>query len=138
MTAKTPCPCGSGLAYRDCCGPFIEGRAIPDTALRLMRSRYSAYALGHQAWIAETWHPSTRPCTLELGEAVRWLDLKVLATEAGGPQDDLGVVEFVARYRVGGRAHRLHERSRFRRLDGRWYYLDGDLGPEAAAGPRPE
>ena len=60
---------------------------------------------------------------------MRWLGLKILATDAGGPEDAHGTVEFVARYKIDGRARRLHERSRFRRRDGRWFYLDGDLAP---------
>ncbi len=86
-----------------------------------MRSRYSAYALGLIDYLLATWHPSTAPGELEL-PPVKWLSLEVRqATESG----DAAVVEFVARYRVNGRAERMHEVSRFVRQDGRWYYIDG-------------
>ena len=98
-----------------------------------MRSRYTAYTRGDARWLRETWHPDTRPPSLEPDDTVRWIGLKILATEAGGPKDQRGLVEFVARYKVGGRAHRLHERSRFQRLDGRWLYVDGDLDPDPSA-----
>ena len=93
-----------------------------------MRSRYTAYTRGDSAYLAATWHPSTRQPGLTLGEPVRWTGLQVVAREAGGPDDTEGTVEFIARYKVGGRAHRLHEVSRFRRWEGRWTYLDGAPG----------
>lgn len=90
-----------------------------------MRSRYVAYVRGRTEYLLRTWHPSTRPSTLDLErESVRWLGLQVRRVEAGGVGDRDGVVEFVARYKIGGRAHRLHETSRFVREDGRWFYLD--------------
>lgn len=94
-----------------------------------MRSRYSAYVRGEEAYLLATWHASTRPPSLDLAEdaATKWLGLEIKRTEAGGEQDQRGLVEFVARYKVGGRAHRLHEVSRFVREDGRWYYVDGDV-----------
>lgn len=128
------CPCG-GVAYARCCGPFHTGDAVPATAEQLMRSRYSAYVLGDTAYLRSTWHPSTCPADLETSEAdaaaTRWLGLDV---KRHTPQDAVhATVEFVARYKVGGRAHRLHETSRFVRLDasgaesaeGRWLYVDG-------------
>lgn len=87
-----------------------------------MRSRYSAYVLGLEDYLLDTWHASTRPAALDLGlgPPPKWLGLEVKArTETG----DTGTVEFVARCRVGGRAQRLHEISRFVREGGRWYYL---------------
>jgi len=91
-----------------------------------MRSRYVGYALARKEYLLRTWHVSTRPETLDLNdvEPVRWLGLKIVRTEAGGPADARGVVEFVARYKVGGKAHRLHEISRFVREGGQWFYLD--------------
>ena len=87
-----------------------------------MRSRYAAYVLGLLDYLLATWHPSTAPGDLEL-PPLKWLGLEVRTSEASG---DAGVVEFVARYRVGGgSAVRLHERSRFVRIDGRWLYVDG-------------
>lgn len=94
-----------------------------------MRSRYSAYCLGLGDYLSATWHPSTRPAELELvgPERLRWIGLTVRGHRASGP--DRAEVEFVARYRVGGRGHRLHETSRFVREEGRWYYLDGEIHP---------
>ena len=88
-----------------------------------MRSRYSAYVVGLIDYLLGTWHPSTSPGDLELSP-VKWLGLEVRHTEQAG---DAGVVEFVARCRVNGRAQRMHEISNFVRLDGRWYYIDGRM-----------
>ena len=91
-----------------------------------MRSRYSAYVLGLADYLLATWHPSTRPATIEPGPpGLRWLGLTV--RDAPPPSGDAGEVEFVARSKLGGRAQRLHERSRFVREHGRWFYVDGDL-----------
>jgi SEC-C motif-containing protein len=86
-----------------------------------MRSRYSAYVLGLIDYLLATWHPSTAPGDLEL-QPVKWLGLEVRHAEMTG---DAGVVEFVARCKVGGRAERMEETSRFVRQDGRWLYIDG-------------
>ena len=92
-----------------------------------MRSRYSAYVLGREPYLLATWHASTRPTALDLDKETspRWLGLDIKRHQATGP--DSAVVEFVARYKIGGRAHRLHEVSRFVREDGRWYYVDGEF-----------
>lgn len=89
-----------------------------------MRSRYSAYARGLEDYLLATWHPETRPAALDLAGAPqpKWLALEVKSHASDG---DAATVEFVARFRVGGRAQRIAERSRFRREAGRWYYLDG-------------
>lgn len=94
-----------------------------------MRSRYSAYVRSDAKYLLRTWHVSTRPHDLDLDteRAVKWLGLEVLVTEAGGSGDVQGVVEFVARYKVNGKAHRLHEHSRFVKEDGQWFYVDGDI-----------
>jgi len=125
---SAPCPCGRPLAYAACCGRWHAGpRALQaPTAEDLMRSRYSAYALGLVDYLAATWHPSTRPADLSpLPAGLRWLGLEV---RRHVPQDaDHALVEFVARSKLGGRAERLHETSRFVREQGRWFYVDGDL-----------
>lgn len=118
-----PCPCGSGAAYAACCGRWHAGEPAP-TAEALMRSRYSAYVLGLAAYVLDTWHASTRPAEMALEPAVKWLGLEVRRHVAEG---DRATVEFVARSKLGGRAHRLHETSRFVREGGRWFYVDGDL-----------
>ena len=101
-------------------------REWPLTAQALMRSRYDAYEAGDTAWLLASWHPSTRPGQLPLEPGTTWLGLEVRGHRA--IDADHAEVEFVARYRVGGtRAVRLHERSRFVREGGRWYYVEGDL-----------
>ena len=90
-----------------------------------MRSRYSAFVLGDAGYLLRTWHPSTRPATLELDDGVRWTGLDVLATTGGSLLAAEGTVEFRAHHVVAGRAGAQHERSRFLREQGRWFYLDG-------------
>lgn len=121
----TDCPCGSGKPFSACCGPRLAGDPAP-TPEALMRSRYTAYVLGDVDYLQRTWHSSTRPSELDLEDGVKWLGLKVVRTE-GGEKDETGTVEFVARFKVGGKAHRLEEKSRFVREGGRWVYLDGDV-----------
>jgi len=121
----TACPCQSDRPYADCCGRLHAG-GVAETAEALMRSRYSAYALGLTGYLMATWHPDTRPAEVEPGDpaATRWLGLEVKRHAATGP--DSAIVEFVARCRTGGApAVRLHEISRFVREAGRWYYVDG-------------
>lgn len=126
------CPCGQdngksrALGYAQCCGRFIEAfDTVPaPTAEALMRSRYTAFVLQDAAYLLATWHASTRPVALDFEPVPKWLGLEVRAHQTTGV--DTAEVEFVARYRVDGRAVRLHERSRFVREDGRWYYVDGD------------
>lgn len=90
-----------------------------------MRSRYSAFVLGDPAYLLATWHPRTRPADLDLDPDVRWTGLDVLATAAGSPFEAEGTVTFRAHHVVAGRAGAQHERSRFLREQGRWFYLDG-------------
>ncbi|TDR82232.1 SEC-C motif-containing protein [Paludibacterium purpuratum] len=95
-----------------------------------MRSRYVAYTLQAVEYLLATWHADSRPDRLDLSDespALKWVGLEVLRTVGGESGDQEGVVEFVARYKLGGRAARLHEVSRFVAIDGRWFYLDGDL-----------
>jgi SEC-C motif domain protein len=133
VTAEGPCPCGRKdargrpLAFARCCGPYLadfEHSPAPD-AESLMRSRYSAFVLEDADYLLATWHPAHRPAELTFEPGLKWLGLDVKdhqqidATHAE--------VEFVARSRQAGRAHRLHERSRFVCEDGRWFYLDGEM-----------
>lgn len=100
----------------------------PATAEELMLSRFAAFRDGDAAWLLRTWHPSTRPATLDLSDNPRWRGVQIVDTLAGGPSDDTGVVEFRATYlRDEGGVEVLHERSRFVREDGQWYYVDGDV-----------
>lgn len=119
------CPCGSGRRYAVCCGALHSGAREAKTAEALMRSRYSAYVLRLEAYLLHTWHPDTRPGSLDLtNDQTRWLGLTVRGTQAGGPADQTGQVSFTALYRMGAQQHRLDEKSRFLRLNGRWVYLD--------------
>jgi SEC-C motif domain protein len=128
----TACPCGrkgadGPLDYVRCCARFIEGDAVAPDAETLMRSRYTAYVLGREAYLLDTWHASTRPPSLQLANdaPAKWLGLDVLL-HATDPRDpNRAEVEFIARYKIGGRALRLHELSRFVCEAGRWYYVDG-------------
>ncbi len=93
-----------------------------------MRSRYTAYVRRDAEYLSRSWHPSTAPESLTLDHAV-WLDLEILATEAGGPDDATGTVTFVAHYQTtGGPPEALRETSRFVREQGEWLYLDGNVG----------
>ncbi len=126
-TKSTPCPCGAP-DYAACCGRYHGGTPAPD-AEALMRSRYSAYVLKLDPYLLATWHPDTRPASLNLADDdAKWLGLEVKNHSL--QEADHATVEFVARYKVGGRAHRLHEISRFVREDGRWYYVDGTFPSE--------
>lgn len=122
---ETTCPCGSNKTYAACCGPYLDDTAIAPTAEALMRSRYSAFTMMREDYLLATWHASTRPDTLGLTEdtAGKWLGLQVKRHEQQDAEH--AIVEFVARHKIGGRAHRLHEVSRFVREDGRWFYVDG-------------
>jgi SEC-C motif-containing protein len=142
LTTQRPseCPCGGAAAnlrsgakpprFALCCGRYIDGGEAAPTALELMRSRYSAYVLGASDYLRATWAPQTCPADLDATpdapDAPRWLGLQIKRFAA---QDETHAeVEFVARYKVGGRAHRLQELSRFvRGDDGRWRYVDGDV-----------
>ena len=128
-----PCPCGTGLPLAECCGRRHDGTAPAATAEQLMRSRYSAFAVGDAAYLQQTWDADTRPRSLTLEPDVRWTGLEVLATSGGGLFDAEGTVAFRAHSRAGGEEHvqaeHTHqERSRFRRVGGRWVYVDGEPG----------
>ena len=92
-----------------------------------MRSRYAAFALGLDNYLLATWHRTTRPAAIDHDDThpPKWIGLQVMAHRQLDAEH--AEVEFLARYRVGGRAHRLHELSRFVREDGRWFYVDGTL-----------
>ena len=91
-----------------------------------MRSRYSAYVELDEAYLLSTWHASTRPSRVRLNPGQRWLGLSIKTCSEGPAEDNWGTVEFVARFKVEGKGHRLRENSRFERIEGRWYYLDGE------------
>lgn len=131
MTETRRCPCGSAQPYAACCGLYIDGGQQPDTAERLMRSRYTAYTTKREPYLLRTWHVSTRPGELALEQSggTKWLRLEIISIKAGDARDAQGSVEFVARYKVNGKAGRLHEVSRFTRDNGQWFYVDGEIAP---------
>ena len=133
LTEQSPCPCGRvdarrrPLAFARCCGRYLadfEHQPAAD-AESLMRSRYCAFVLEDADYLLATWHATTRPADVQFEPGLKWLGLEV--RDHRQDDDAHAQVEFVARSRLAGRAHRLHERSRFVREDGRWYYIDGDL-----------
>ncbi len=122
-----PCPCRSGERFGACCAPRLDGSSPAPTAETLMRSRFTAFAVGDTEYLLRTWHPRTRPRRLELDPQQRWMFLEILDTERGGPFDEVGQVEFRAHYRFPKTRGTLHERSRFTRVDRHWLYIDGDI-----------
>src|SRR5262245_27306965 len=130
------CPCGSGDDERACCGPILDGVPAP-TALALMRSRYTAYvrgAIDHliQTQAVETRGEVDREAVARWSRDTEWRGLEIVATEAGGYDDSEGVVEFVAKGVTRGAPFAQRERSRFRREDGQWVYVDGKTASEPA------
>ena len=116
------CPCGLGDDYKSCCGRLHAGAQAP-TAESLMRSRYSAFAVGDAGYLLRTWHPSARPQNLSLDPALRWTRLAVLETRDGGLFDTTGTVQFRAVYVQQGKRGVLAETSKFVRQDRHWTYL---------------
>ncbi|WP_277189300.1 YchJ family protein [Caballeronia sp. BR00000012568055] len=131
------CPCGGASPVRRpnakaprydlCCARFIEGGEKPANAMELMRSRYTAYVLGNTPYLRSTWAEETCPPDLDASDTTtRWLGLDIKRHTVVDINNE--EVEFIARYKVDGRAHRLHEASRFRRNSiGNWIYIDGEI-----------
>ena len=131
LQPSAPCPCGRtdargrALRFADCCSPCLNQQGPASEAEALMRSRYSGFVLERADYLRATWHASTCPAQLDLDPAAKWLGLEVRAHHR--VDADHAEVEFVARFRVAGRAVRQHERSRFVREQGCWWYVDGDV-----------
>ena len=117
------CPCLSGLPYDECCGRLHRGEARAATAEQLMRSRFSAFAVSDAVYLLRSWHPSTRPSSLDLDDSLRWYRLDIERVVAGGPLDTRGEVLFVAHFRSADGPGTLEEHSLFERVDGEWFYL---------------
>ncbi|MDX3524498.1 YchJ family protein [Streptomyces scabiei] len=117
------CPCGLPEAYESCCGRRHSGAAAAPTAEDLMRSRYSAFVVRDEAYLLSSWHPRTRPATVDFDTTMRWTGLEILDTRDGSAFHSTGTVTFRASFRGGS----LHERSRFERVDGAWVYVDGEF-----------
>ena len=126
------CPCGSGQTYEQCCEVFIKGKRLPETAEQLMRSRYSAHAMQEIPYIFETIHPNFRDdwdeeAATAWSKNAIWHGMDVVETEAGGPGDDRGIVEFVARFSMKNEVMRHCERAVFEKVDNRWYFTEGEF-----------
>jgi SEC-C motif-containing protein len=128
MREELCCPCGLPQTLNLCCGRWLAQGAAPlgaPDAATLMRSRYTAFVLQDAPYLLATWHPRTRPPRVDFEPGLKWLGLEV---KQHRPIDaDHAEVRFVARSKLGGRAHRLQETSRFVREDGQWLYVDGDI-----------
>jgi len=126
------CPCGSGKPYAECCEPAITGAAPAATAEALMRSRYSAYVLKELDYLRDSLHPDQREDYDAEGarrwaEGSEWLQLEIVDTAGGGPDEETGTVEFIATYRRKGVKHAHHEEGTFTRHKDRWYYAEGRM-----------
>ena len=126
------CPCGSGSSYAECCEPVISGARQAATAEQLMRARYSAHVKVEIDFLFESTHPDHRrgydhQGTRRWAAESHWHGLEILGCEAGGPEDEQGTVEFIARFRdkSGLRSH--HERGGFKRHQGRWCFTEGEM-----------
>lgn len=142
MTEETtPCPCGSGLPYAACCGPALAGAAPASTAEALMRSRYTAYVRGDMVYLEKSLWPRKRAgfdkaAARAFCADVVWTGLTVLSMRDGGPEDNTGVVEFRVGFEKAGDPREIHEVSRFRKKNGHWFYVDGDVD-DGQADPAP-
>lgn len=126
------CPCGSNENFDVCCEPFLKGTAFPESAEKLMRSRYSAYVLADIDYLKNTLAPESRSdfdpaTTKQWAKEAKWKGLKILSTELGQKNDKKGTVEFIATYQQDGQGLDHHEVSKFRKGDnGHWLFIDGD------------
>lgn len=128
----TLCPCGSQVAYEECCEPLIAGSQQAETAERLMRSRYTAYVKGALRYLYDTTHPDLRKGydhdgTKEWAENSDWKGLEIISVKGGGASESFGEVEFKACYAGGGVEQIHHEMGRFRKKDGTWFFTDGRM-----------
>ncbi len=127
------CPCGSDLTYTECCEPVIKGTRPAATAAELMRARYTAYTQVEMDFLKASLHPDHQEKNDSDGgrdwaENSEWHGLEVVSTQAGGPDDDQGQVEFVATYTHEGEQQVYHEVAEFDRIDGQWYFREGTPG----------
>jgi SEC-C motif domain protein len=142
MLTLSLCPCGSKAPYTDCCEPYLIGKTSAPTAEALRRSRYTAYSQGNVDYLIATLHPKSRQkrdrsSLLQSVQSTRWVGLTIVTTQQGKAKDKRGIVEFVALYQAAqiqdlqsiGAVHQLHERSRFIKEKGQWFYVDGDILP---------
>ena len=126
------CPCGSGKKYAECCEPIHSGAAKAKTAEALMRARYSAYAVKKIQFLKTSAGPEVQAdfdekACREWAEASTWHGLDIISTDRGGENDDEGFVEFIAHYAANGETVEHHEHSYFKKLDGEWKFIDGEI-----------
>ncbi len=125
------CPCGSDLAYENCCAAIINGTRTAETAEQLMRSRYSAYAESEIEHLINTTHPDHKDGMDETSirkwsQNSTWHSLEIINTEKGGADDQDGIVEFIANYSEKNSRRKHHEIASFKKKDGNWLYFDGE------------
>ncbi len=126
------CPCGSGRVFGECCAPILSGALQAPTAVALMRSRYSAYVVGRIEYLATSLHPQYRQdldlaATRRWSVNTQWMGLEVVDTQGGGESDEEGMVEFIATYKEKGLIKPHRERASFRRHEGIWCYIEGEV-----------
>lgn len=132
---KDLCPCGSGKSYSECCEIYIKGKADAPTAEALMRARYTSYVKQEIDYIINTYEKGEdlaeidRQATEDWSKKSTWHGLKILSTEKGLEADDEGIVEFEATYTQKGIREVHHERSAFKKVNGKWLYNDGIIKP---------
>jgi SEC-C motif domain protein len=124
------CPCGSGLAYVECCEPVIKGEKRAETPEQVMRSRYSAYVKTEIDYLGESLLPEGNKdfdpkSTREWAESAEWQGLEIIETNAGGPDDLEGEVEFIATFKQKGQIMKHHELATFKKQGEKWYFVDG-------------
>lgn len=127
------CPCGTGQPYGECCQPIINGARPASTAEQLMRARYCAYTQVEMDFLQASLHPDRRNDNDGAGardwaENSTWHGLEIVATQAGGVDDQHGQVEFVATYTHEDKEQAYHEVAEFERVDGNWYFREGSPG----------
>lgn len=132
----TSCLCGSNQPAISCCTPILSGEQKAATAERLMRARYSAFALGNIDFLGQSLHPEHRndhdvEATRRWAENSEWLGLQIVDTEKGGVDDSVGVVEFIATFKEKGVVRHHHERSNFSKAGDEWFFVDGNIVPPA-------
>ncbi len=126
MHNNDPCPCGSSIKFSLCCEPFLTNNDNPITAEALMRSRYSAFVTENEPYLLNTWHRDNRPGHIDFDPNTKWLGLKIKHCKAGLASDSYGWVEFVARFKIAGKAERIEELSYFIKEGKQWLYVSAE------------
>ena len=134
MNTEQICPCGSRKKYQYCCGLYLSGKEVPKTALQLMRSRYTAFCQGDIDYLIATYHPDqrTKNDRQKIANSIKnttWLGLNIIDTSQDRKNQAIAYVEFVAIFKVN-EIQQLHERSKFIKAEGKWFYLEGEILPD--------